>query len=162
MMEGLMFRGQLYEYKGVITQLAGSSEVANIGLEMLIPTGERILLIHAKNTINDLSTGKDVSMLLFNASESTTIAQIGDSLDNNYHSKLPLAPKDGLSIVNPEGFYIPTIMGGGMKLKFQCAVTLDAEKTMTIRILYWSREGKATFSASGAGISISGEVHIAI
>lgn len=157
----MLFKGMLYEYVGVVTQLAGTSEVATIGLTLTCPTGERVVVINSRNTIDDLSAGKDIDILINNTA-AAAISQQSDSLDNQYHQGLPLQSNVGASVVNVEGMYQPLILGGGMLIRFSSADTLDATKIMTIRVLYWSRKHKMVSTVIGAGISISSEVHKSI
>ncbi len=158
MIADLLFNGKLIEYNGVVTQLAATSEVATIGLILTVPTGERVFMLNMTSLVNDLAAGKTINQFIRSA-DASSISQQSTSLDNQFDRFAVAQTNAGVSVAQVDGMYNPTIMGGGMSWRVDCQATLDADKIITVRGLYWTREHLMASSVLGAGISISSEVH---
>ena len=161
LMGDIMFRGQIYEYTADVTQLSATSEVAAIGLTLTCPTGERAFMIAMTILVEDIAADKTIQQFIRNVA-TASIAQQSTAADNEYDRFAPIQTNVGQGVAQVDGVYQPTILGGGMSYLGEASNTLDAEKKITIRLVYWSREHIFVSAVKGAGISIANEVHKAI
>ena len=145
----------LMEYEGYVSQLAGGSEVATIGILITIQPAGYIELLNVYINVNDLAVGKTILAILQNTS-GLGISNQSISLDNQILILSNHVLTGSTSTANNQGFNFPIVLGAGMSFKVQCTTTLDALKKITIGLLYKSRNSVIpTFTSIGAGITLT-------
>ena len=154
-----MLDGELYEYEGTVTQLGVGSEVANIGLKFEPKPYSRIVPISARLFVSTQAAAIS-ARLRHHLSTGTAISLImAGTLNGQATHWAPGREDGGGGGPNNIGNGIIPVVGNGQYLQAEVVGTLDALTTFKVSMIYLSADGKATVSAVGAGISISGEVH---
>lgn len=153
---------QYFEFEGNVTQLGATSEVANIGIKMLCPSGEELQIEEWLAAQDDISSAITVRLRKFNSND-VEIRRIGDaSIDNDQiQSALSInetttlgagdvgsSPKDFLR----EGQYLQIFESG----------TLDATKKLFFRCVYSAYIQEAIFTAVGSGITLTITKHVLV
>ena|SRR3990167_6460834 len=155
----LLTQGVLYEYSGVVAQLAATSEVTDIGFRMTCPAGDRALFFDIYIAISDLAAAKNFASQKLTTLDASLAYWASITLDNQWTVPGPVIT----NTANPRGYTQPILLlGAGQDVIFHITDTLDATDTITLQLLYMTRRNPLTVVAIGAGISISAETHVMV
>lgn len=153
----------IFEYTGVVTQLAATSEVASIGFQFYCPVGERIEVLDWQLLVSDQDAAVNVTVdKYFEGTARGRRILVSGAADNAFFQDASAVYQGASSVTSGLGMPDKLWLGSGQYLRFNTTTALDAETTMTLYISYRSKFNKAAVTAVGAGISISSEVHNAV
>lgn len=150
----------LYEYLGTVTQLGATSEVAEIGLLLTVPVGERVKILAGRTTVSDIAAGKTVNVRPTYTGGSTMNEWSNVAHDNDVSFWPALMVNEDASFeASRIGQTVEPILGGGQTIKIHCVTTIDALATIQVFLSYLALVRPMVATAIGAGISISAETH---
>jgi len=145
----------LMEYIGYITQLG--APLATIGIDFITPLGGYIEVIYATIIADNLSAVKWCNTQLFDSQDN--ILHVMTSQLDNKRLALTKAVIDNVTqnVALAGGFpVIPIILPSLYYLSFLSGDTYDANKILTVSIMYKSRKGVIpTITPIGAGITLT-------
>jgi len=148
-----------YQYEGTVTQLAATSEVANIGFQFQGQVGSLIRVNEVRLVMSNQGAGRaaEIAGLLSN---SAYLSVQTVALDNQSMYYAPtVAPQEQAVIGNPDTNPRIWEICSDQILRLRATVTIDALTTIIAYVKYTSLHLPFTVTAIGAGISISSETH---
>lgn len=149
-----------YEIEAAVTQLAATSEVAEIGLTATCLGSEIAEFEEWLAAVDDLAAGKTLRVRKHNSND-TMLRALGDTSIDNQHVQNSITVGDGdtTGVANQIGSNVRERLYSEQYLKATIIDTLDATKKMYFRSTYSAIANPLTLAVVGSGITLTTTKH---
>ena len=151
---------QHYEMELFVTQLAATSEVASIGLDIKAIVGDDIEIEEWLANVDDLAAVKVLRVRKQNSNNAMLRAIADEPVDNQHIQNIPaVLDSNTTGIANQVGSGVRERLYSNQYIRAAIIDTLDADKKLYFKSTYSSFANPLSVTVVGAGITLTTTKH---